>query len=441
MIFSTKNSGISSKEVAVAAKKLESYRRHLIDVRKNNGFDEPECSINLPFSTHIDAILEKAEAYRTKQLKTIVVIGIGGSNLGTQAIYDALPRKGVELLFLDTVSSTHFVSVVEKLTKQLKRKKQFLIVSISKSGGTTETMANTEALLSSLKKIYGDVRDRLVVISDDALPAGRQGSKYFEAAKKQKIDQLGIPSRVGGRYSVFSAVGLFPLAVAGFDVRQLIGGARVAVEDGLLGDVSLNHALVSANATMSHLEKGRPIHNTFLFAPELESLGKWYRQLMGESIGKEKDLDGRVVHAGITPIVSIGSTDLHSMAQLYFGGPDDKFTNIVSVGNLPLPLLRRRGERATVPAKLVFPGLVEHLASKSLDELMAAIVGGVTATYPKLKRPFLSIELESLSETELGYYLQFRMIEMMYLAQLMHVNAFDQPNVEGYKVETKKRIA
>ncbi|OGL77211.1 hypothetical protein A3E97_05440 [Candidatus Uhrbacteria bacterium RIFCSPHIGHO2_12_FULL_47_12] len=432
MIISTKNSGISAKELGTSAKQLESYRRHLVNVREKSEFDDLECSINLPFSTHIDAILERAEGYRTKQLKIVVVIGIGGSNLGTQAVYDALPRKNVEMLFLDTVSSTHFSLVLEKLTKQLKNKKQFLIVSISKSGGTTETMANTEALLAALKKLYKDVRDRLVVISDD-------GSKFFEAAKKQKIDHLGIPAKVGGRYSVFSAVGLFPLAVAGYDVRKLVEGARGAVEDGLLGDTAQNHALVSAYATYAHAKKGRSIHNTFLFAPELESLGKWYRQLMGESVGKEKDLDGHVVHAGITPIVSIGSTDLHSMAQLYFGGPDDKFTNIISIARTP-SFMKEGAGGGRVPSKLLFPNMVEHLPGKSLDELMSEIVGGVTATYQKLKRPFLSIELEAVSEKELGYYLQFRMVEMMYLAQLMSVNAFDQPAVEGYKVETKKRL-
>lgn len=433
MIFSTKYSGISSKELSAGAKQLEPYRRHLVEVRRKGGFDELECSINLPFSKHVDVIFEKAEAYRTKQLKVIVVIGIGGSNLGTQAIYDALPRKDVKMLFLDTVSSTHVASVVEKLTKQCKNKKQFLIVLISKSGGTTETIANTETLLFDLKKPYGDVRDRLMVISDE-------GSKFFETARKQKIERMGIPMKVGGRYSVFSAVGLFPLAVAGFDVRKLIEGARAAVEDGLLGDVSLNHALVSANTTMLHLEKDRSIHNTLLFAPELESLGKWYRQLMGESIGKEKDLKGRVVHTGITPIVTIGSTDLHSMAQLYFGGPDDKFTNIISISGTP-SFIKEGAGGGRVPSKLVFPNLVENLASKSLNEIMTAIVGGVTATYQKLKRPFISIELENLNEQELGYYFQFRMIEMMYLAQLLNVNAFDQPNVEEYKVETKKNLA
>lgn len=425
MIISTNNSGISVKDLSLAAKRLESYRRHLVEVRKHNSYDELECSINLPFSTHLGAILEKAESYRTKQLKLIVVIGIGGSNLGTQAIYDALPRKNVEILFLDTVSSTHFSLVLETLKKQCKNKKQFLIVSISKSGGTTETMANTEALLAHLKKTYADVKDRLVVLSDD-------GSKFFDLAKKQKIDHLGIPHMVGGRYSVFSVVGLFPLAVAGYNVRSLMSGARSAVEDGLLGDVAQNHALVSAHATATQKEKHRTIHNTFLFAPELESLGKWYRQLMGESIGKEKDLEGRVVHTGITPIVTIGSTDLHSMAQLYFGGPDDKFTNIISV---------RTSTRVLIPSKLVFPNLVEHLSSKSLDDIMRAIVGGVTATYQKLKHPFITIELERLDEKELGYYLQFRMMEMMYLAHLLNVNAFDQPNVEDYKTETKKHLA
>lgn len=424
MIISTKNSGISAKELGAAAKQLESYRRHLVSVREKGGFDDLECSINLPFSKHIDQIMAKAKNYQSKSLRTVVVIGIGGSNLGTQAIYEALPKKDVELLFLDTVSSSHFLSVVEKLTKQLKNKKQFLIVTISKSGGTSETLANTEALLSALKKPYGDVRDRLVVITDE-------GSKFHDATLAQKIDSLTMPKMVGGRFSVLSAVGLFPLAVAGYDVRALCRGAKSAVEASLSSKTTENIAMTLAITTHLQQKNGCNIHNSFFFAPELECLGKWERQLIGESLGKEFDLNGKRVNAGITPIVSIGSTDLHSMAQLYFGGPRDKFTTIVSAQNT---------HHVFIPHKLVFPNLVDHLGGKSLSELMHAIVGGVVASYQKSKLPFVECVFEKLDEVSIGKFLQTRMMEVMYLAQLMNVNAFDQPNVEGYKTETKKRL-
>lgn len=424
MIISTQNSGVSSNQLKSITKQLEPYRKHLEEVHKKGGFEARESSINLPFSKQIDQIIAKAKSYQTKTLRTIVVIGIGGSNLGTQAIYEALPKKTIELCFLDTVSSRHFLSVVEKLTKQLKNKKQFLIVSISKSGGTSETIANTEALLSALKKPYGDVRDRLVVMTDE-------GSTFHDVALAQKIDSLTIPKMVGGRFSVFSAVGLFPLAVAGFDVKALCRGAKQAVEDGISSNLTQNTAITLAIATHLQQKNGCNIHNSFFFAPELECLGKWERQLIGESLGKELDRDGKRVNAGLTPIVSVGSTDLHSMAQLYFGGPRNTFTTIVSVKDT---------HRVFVPAKQLFPTLVEHLAGKNLATIMEAIVGGTAACYQKLKLPFVECVFEKLDEQSLGMFLQTRMIEIMYLGELMHVNTFDQPNVEAYKMETKKRL-
>lgn len=424
MKISTKHSGITTSQLKPLAKQLESYRKHLVKTRKLDTFDDLEASINLPFSKDIDQILIKAKKYRTKELRTIVVIGIGGSNLGTQAIYEALPKKSVEILFLDTVSSSRFTQVVEKLTKRLTHKNQFLIVSISKSGGTTETIANTEALLFTVNKTFKDVQDRLIVISDE-------GSKFHHAASKLRIDCLTIPKMIGGRFSVFSAVGLFPLAVAGYDVRKLCAGAREAVENGILANLTKNTSLTLAITTHLQQKNECHIHNTFFFASELESLGKWERQLIGESLGKELDRNGNQVRAGITPIISIGSTDLHSMAQLYFGGPRDKFTTIVSIADM---------HRVIVPKEQLFPTLIDHLAGKSLAEIMHAIVQGVTATYQKAKLPFVECTFEKINEESLGSFLQMRMIEIMYLGELMNVNAFDQPNVEGYKVETKKRL-
>ena len=197
-------------------------------------------------------------------------------------------------------------------------------------------------------------------------------------------------------------------------------GAQDAVKDSTNKSTHINNALTFAAHTFTHYTKGHTIHNTFFFAPELESLGKWYRQLMAESLGK----DGK----GLTPIVSIGSTDLHSMAQLYFGGANNTITNIVTAPS--------KGT-VRVPKKLVFPGLVENVSGKSLESIMQAISQGTKTTYKKLKRPMVSIELEKLDARELGYYLQTRMIEIMYLAQLLDVNAFDQPMVKSYKKETR----
>jgi glucose-6-phosphate isomerase len=150
---------------------------------------------------------------------------------------------------------------------------------------------------------------------------------------------------------------------------------------------------------------------------------------MGESIGKERSLQGDVVHAGITPTVSLGSTDLHSVEQLYLGGPKDKITTFIS---------SKKVVAVNVPDERTFPELVTMIAGKSAETIMTAILEGVKIAHQKADLPFMEVVLDGIDEYSLGAYMQFKMLEMMYLGQLLNVNSFDQPNVESYKVETKQ---
>ncbi len=431
MKFHATHTLIDDAELTKTAASLNEYRAHLQAVAQKTDYADPECSLQLPSD---DGQLERAqalvEAIKTPTLQYIVVIGIGGSNLGTQAVYDAIAGsmsllydRLPKLLFLDTVSDERMTAVVRILSRMPSRE-DFAIISVSKSGGTTETISNTEVLWRSLEEQFGDVRDRFCFITDE-------GSNLWKASEQHKTHRIAIPKQVGGRYSVMSAVGLVPLLLGKIDIEAMRSGARDALQDNLSDDLTRNHALVSAACTYLHAELGRSIHNSFVYAAKLESLGKWYRQLMGESVGKEKNLNGDVVNAGITPIVSIGSTDLHSMAQLYYGGPDDKFTNII---------YSFKGDINLVPREMKMPGLVQDIGGKSLEQITAAIVGGVKAAYKNKQRPFLEIDMEGITPRELGYYLQFRMIEMMYLAKLMNVNAFNQPAVESYKEATRELL-
>ncbi len=410
---------------------LNTYRIYLKKIHTNNKYEQNESSINLPTDKTINKKINLiTKTHLSKHLKCVVVIGIGGSNLGTKAIYDALrgpfdfiDNKKIKILFLDTISQKK-ISSIHGAIRKLKSKKEFLLISVSKSGGTTETIVNTEVLRKLIEKKFKDVSDRMIVISN-------KDSKFWKAAKAQNIQTIEIPEIVGGRYSVFSAVGLLPLTLVGIDTKKILTGAKKAVKDGISNNIKNNYSLISATLTYLHNKKGKTIHNTFLFAPELESLGMWYRQLMGESIGKEKDLKNKKVHTGITPIISIGSTDLHSMAQLYYGGPTDKYTNIVTT---------QYDQETKIPKNLYMPELIDHIAGKTTADIMSAVIGGVQASYSKNKLPYSTIELDEITEEKLGYYMQFRMIEMMYLAQLLNVNAFDQPAVESYKIETKKLL-
>jgi len=230
---------------------------------------------------------------------------------------------------------------------------------------------------------------------------------------------------------------MFPLLLAGFDIDALIAGARKMRDICLLSDVVKNPALLSSTLLYLHStiagqdeKQSISINDNFFFNPQLESLGKWYRQLMGESIGKRMDTSGNIVRAGLTPTVSIGSTDLHSIAQLYLGGPLDKFTSFVYA---PESI-----NIARVPAESVFPLLAKAYADKDFSEIMNAIFSGTKEAYRKNKLPFMEVILPEISEEILGQYLQWKMMEMMFLAKLLNVNAFDQPRVEDYKKETRR---
>jgi len=413
---------------------LDDYTAHVRQVVAAGGYEAPEASLNLPKDTALlQEVRALAEQKVSPNLKYSVVVGIGGSNLGTKAVYDAMygyrdvvrPEGELypKLVFAETTDPEWLLSA-EHLIENLHSPDEILVTVISKSGGTAETIANFEIIAAALTEKFGDVHDRFVAITDE-------GSKLWDAAGAQNIARLSLPKQVGGRYSVLSAVGLFPLLTVNIDVAQLQKGASQML-DACLAEGGANLAAESATALAAHLQKGYIINDNFFFHPELESVGKWYRQLMGESVGKEHSLAGQTVHTGITPTVSLGSTDLHSVGQLYLGGPKDKLTTFVSAPNKLIEV--------KVPQNRIFPDLVPMINGKTAENIMDAILQGVQIAYQKADLPYMQVTLDAINEESLGAFLQFKMLEMMYLGQLLNVNSFDQPNVEAYKVETKKLL-
>lgn len=410
---------IEDHEITAIGALLQEYTKHLKKVATANDYKYDESSINLPFDEDLVKNVEDIkERLVDDKLKYLIDIGIGGSNRGTKAIYDAIygyfdilePDRFPKIIFADTNDSKNLHKLRE-LLKSIKDPKEVLINVISKSGGTTETIANLEMILSARR----DFKERLVVTTG-------YKSELWNQAVEQGMITLPIPEKVGGRFSVFAADGIFPLSCVGVNIYSLLQGAMAMRSACLSSNALKNPALTSAILLYQNYKNGKTINDTFLFHPELESVGKWYRQLMGESIGKKK--------LGITPTVSIGSTDLHSMGQLYLGGPEDKFFTFV--------WSEHHGHSVKVPTNTPFPLIVKEMKGKTAEEIMSAILKGVKVAYEKQKVPFIQVELDGVNEESLGKFLQFKMIEMMYLGKLMGVNTFDQPNVESYKEETRK---
>jgi glucose-6-phosphate isomerase len=395
------------------------------------GYDDDHASINLPNDIQnlerITALIEQKQQLTPKYL---IVVGIGGSNLGTLAVQEAILGKlynqtypDLKVLYADTVDDDVIKQIISIIEPGLKKGENVLINGVSKSGGTTETIANFEVLVKVLKKWKKQYAQYVIVTSD-------KDSNFWNYAQDKDISVLEIPKKVGGRFSVFSSVGLFPLGMLGIDITQLLHGAQTMKKKCLSSNLYQNPAALSASLIYQHYLNGKNIHDLFLFCTDLESLGKWYRQLMGESIGKEFNTTMNQVFEGITPTVSIGSTDLHSMAQLYLGGPYDKFTTFVRID--------KNKDTVTVPIQPQDAELVQGIKGKSLHKIMNAILSGVQRAFIKGKRPFVEIVLPDKSAYSIGQFMQFKEMEIMYLGYLLGVNPFDQPNVESYKIETKK---
>lgn len=407
-----------------------SYISHLEKISQDDSYNFDESSLFCPRDKEaILQVKDLGKKYKTKNLKYIFVIGIGGSNLGTKAIYDALQLDTLgrsieqpEIIFIDTVDSDYMNSVCQFVKNNISSSQDFVINVISKSGGTTETLANAEYFISYCTNILGDISSRVICTTDYESP-------FWKSAKKNGYNTLSIPKKVGGRFSVLSAVGLFPLYLAGVNIDLLVEGAQRAINFSTKTSIEENYSFISAIILFEQFHRGNSIHDSFFFNPCLESLGKWYRQLMGESIGKECDLSGERVEVGITPTVSIGSTDLHSVGQLYIGGIKNKVTTFVFSKSVKNDMI--------VNEDLQFSLLEDILPGKSFQEIMNAILQGTKIAYSKKNIPFMEIAFSEINEKTVGEFLQFKMCEIMYLGKLFNINAFDQPHVENYKKETR----
>lgn len=429
------NAGVSLKENIQHFNTLKSEIMRVNQALDDHAYDSVYASLNLPFDdSSIQKIKTLVDDKKSLKPTVLVVIGIGGSNLGTLAIQEALLGKlyneknpDLKIYYADTVDSAYISEILKLVTQELKNGNRIILNVVTKSGTTTETIANFEIFLQLLMRYYPDEYAQYVVVTTD------RDSVLWNIAHEEKFSLLEIPKNVGGRYSVFSAVGLFPLGLLGCDIFSLLRGATdmLKICSSLLLDE--NYAAQSACIMYAQYKQSIHIQDLFLFSMQLEGIGKWYRQLVGESLGKEFNLQGAKVEIGITPTVSIGTIDLHSVGQLYLGGPRDKSTTFVSV--------KDQSNKLVVPEMQLFERAVEKIQGKSMASIMQAILQGVQAAYIKNNRPFVALELPECTEYYIGQLLQYKMVEIVYLGYLLGVNPFDQPNVESYKQETRKILS
>ena len=363
----------------------------------------------------------------------VLVLGIGGSALGTKALLNALRRpawnewddEGREfyprVTVLENVDPTTVAAALARIDPR-----RVLVNVISKSGGTAETMAQYLVVRAWLEAAIGAASARhLVFTTDPARGALR------ELADRDGIATLDVPPAVGGRFSVLSPVGLLPAALSGIDIAALLAGARRAVERASSDDLLRNPAaLHAALHWAADADLGARIHVLMPYSDRLRELAEWFRQLWAESLGKRVDREGRVVHVGPTPLAAVGATDQHSQVQLFMEGPFDKVITFVRLErfgeDVPIP-----GIDAAAPANGAdLPADLAYLPGHTLGELLDAEYRATSAALAEMGRMSCTIHLPELTPDTLGELIMFFQLSTGYAGVWYGIDPFDQPGVE-----------
>lgn len=378
--------------------------------------------LHLPSSitpAFLDDVQTCANTLREK-CEVVVVAGIGGSYLGARAVIEALgnsfawlvnDKKNPTILFAGNNIGEDYLA---ELTDYLKDKK-FGVINISKSGTTTETALTFRLLKKQCEAQRGkeEAKDVIVAITDAKKGAART------CADKEGYKSFVIPDNVGGRFSVLTPVGLLPIACAGFDIKSLVQGAA-DMEKATGKDVALQDNIAAQYAVVRNAlyrETGKKIEIIVNFQPKLHFIGEWWKQLYGESEGKD--------HLGIYPAACDFTTDLHSMGQWIQEGERSIFETVISVEQPNKKMLFPKDEEN-------LDGL-NFLAGKRVDEVNKMAELGTRLAHVDGGVPNIRISLPELNEYYIGQLLYFFEIACGISGNLLGVNPFNQPGVEAYK--------
>ncbi len=362
-----------------------------------------------------DRILKAAQKIRSHS-QVLVVIGIGGSYLGARAAIELLHSQlynnlgdGPQIYFAgNSISPTHLNQVI-----RLCEGKDFSINVISKSGTTTEPALAFRIFRDLAIKKYGreGAKERIFCTTDKAKGTLKQ------LADEEGYETFVIPDDVGGRYSVLTAVGLLPIAVSGSDIAKLMEGAARAREDLSVCDLDKNDCYRYAALRNILYRKGKAIEILVSYEPAFSMMAEWYKQLFGESEGKD--------NKGIYPSSAIFSTDLHSMGQFIQEGSRILFETVVDVAAPQQDLYIQ-------PDPNNFDGL-NFLSDQNMSVVNRKAMQGTILAHTEGGVPNMVLQLPAINEEELGYLIYFFEKACALSGYLLAVNPFNQPGVESYK--------
>lgn len=342
-----------------------------------------------------------------RRFNTIAIIGIGGSSLGIKAIERLLRSSTPNAKKLIYLENSDPISIMQEM-KQIDKFRTLFIV-ISKSGGTVETLSIFKRLIVSFE-LSLENSDQIFVVSDE-------DSILSRFADENHLRRFVIPSNVGGRFSVLSAVGMVPLTLAGFDTATILGGAQAFLER--FWNRKEEHMLQKAAFYVTHKEQ-YPMNVLFAYSDTFEEFGKWVVQIWGESLGKRNRRGERV---GLTPISLIGSVDQHSFLQLIIEGPLNKTVTFMHI--------EHSEEHLMIPERsLKYLEKSDFVNGKSFNDLINA---QCQATMQSVLQSGVSVDeiaWKQIDETSVGEMIIYYEILTSLSGALLEINTYDQPGVE-----------
>lgn len=414
--------GITAKKL----KALEKQTSPLIDflIKERKAGKTPYR--DLPYDKEIPHKVKELKTKFKGRCENLVVLGIGGSALGIIALQTALKpymhnireknRTGPRLFVFDNVDPSQFASFLRWIGDRLEKT---VFHVISRGGQTAETICQFMIIRSLLLRKFGRKRykERVVITT-----AFGEDNTLLNIANEEGLYCLRIPDGVGGRFSVLSAVGLFSAVMCEIDIDSLLAGARTMDKKVSRKDFYKNPAAINAAINYHFYKRGKRITAMMPYSYALKDLTDWFKQLWAESLGKARDLDGRVVHIGPTPIKALGATDQHSQVQLYREGPNDKLFTFLQVNSFDRDPKMGPAPRAT--PELAF------LAGNNLSTLLNNEKKATEYALLLDKRPCITIVFPEISAYTVGQFIYLYEVTTSFAGALFNINPYDQPAVE-----------